>query len=53
MLDSEATLALTNEGFIEVKPHGHGDVYFLMYKNGIVRRMKDLRKKYFFVFLGH
>ena len=31
MLDIKAKLAFDQSNFIETKPHGHGDIHFLMH----------------------
>lgn len=44
--DNSAHIVLENPYEIQLKPHGHGDIHTLMYKNNIIKRLIDLGKRY-------
>lgn len=51
LIDNECHLALKKDKLeIETKPHGHGDIHFLLYNSGLVDKWLSLGKKYFVLF---
>ena len=52
ILDNECHLALQHDKFlIETKPHGHGDIHYLLYQSGKVKKWLDMGKKYMVQFM--
>ena len=52
ILDNEANLALRSDKFLlETKPHGHGDIHYLMYKSNKVNQWIKDGKKYMVQFM--
>ena len=52
ILDNECHLALQKNRFLlETKPHGHGDVHFLLYQSGKVKKWIEEGKKYMVQFM--
>lgn len=35
LIDNSAKLAVNDEGKIQEKPHGHGDIHSLLYESGV------------------
>ena len=51
IMDNECHLALMKDKLlIETKPHGHGDIHYLLYKSGKVNNWISLGKKYLVLF---
>ena len=51
IIDNECHLALVkNKLLIETKPHGHGDIHYLLYKSGKVKNWISQGKKYLVLF---
>ena len=51
LIDNDCHLALKKDKLeIETKPHGHGDIHFLLYQSGLVTKWLSLGKKYFVLF---
>ena len=51
IIDNECHLALMKDKLlIETKPHGHGDIHYLLYKSGKVNNWISLGKKYLVLF---
>ena len=51
IIDNECHLALMKDKLlIETKPHGHGDIHYLLYKSGKVRDWISQGKKYLVLF---
>ena len=47
IIDNDCHLALNKERLlIETKPHGHGDIHYLLYQSGKVKKWIDEGKKY-------
>ena len=52
LLDNECHLSLERDKFlIETKPHGHGDIHYLLYKSGKVKKWSEEGKKYIVQFM--
>ena len=52
ILDNECHLALRKDKFLlETKPHGHGDIHYLLYKTGKAKKWFDEGKKYMIQFM--
>ena len=52
ILDNDCHLALQKNRFLlETKPHGHGDVHFLLYQSGKVKKWIEEGKKYMVQFM--
>ena len=52
ILDNECHLALEEDKFLlETKPHGHGDIHFLLYQSGKVKQWINEGKKYMVQFM--
>ena len=52
LLDNECHLALEKDKFlIETKPHGHGDIHYLLYQSGKVKKWVEEGKKYMVQFM--
>ena len=52
ILDNECHLALEKDKFLlETKPHGHGDIHYLMYKSDKVKQWIKEGKKYMVQFM--
>lgn len=49
LLDVDARIA-AKEGFIETKPHGHGDVHGVLHQHGLSKRWAREGRKWLFVF---
>lgn len=49
LADSEARLAVKDEKLI-MKPHGHGDIHSLLYKDGITKKWEKQGIKYMVFF---
>ena len=51
IIDNDCHLALKKDKFlIETKPHGHGDIHYLLYQSGKVKKWIDEGKKYLVLF---
>lgn len=50
LINNDCHIALTKEGLMETKPHGHGDVHTLLYQNKVVERWIKNGKKYLIFF---
>ena len=51
IIDNECHLALSKDKLlIETKPHGHGDIHYLLYKSGKVKNWISQGKKYLVLF---
>ena len=51
IIDNECHLALMKDKLlVETKPHGHGDIHYLLYKSGKVNNWISLGKKYLVLF---
>ena len=51
IIDNECHLALAKDKLlIETKPHGHGDIHYLLYKSGKVKNWISQGKKYLVLF---
>ena len=46
MIDNSAKLALNDQGTIQVKPHGHGDIHNMLYESGIAAKWRDMGKEW-------
>jgi UDP-sugar pyrophosphorylase len=52
ILDNDCHLALQKEKFLlETKPHGHGDVHYLLYQSGKVKKWIEEGKRYMVQFM--
>ena len=52
ILDNECHLALQKDKFLlETKPHGHGDVHYLLYQSGKVKKWLKEGKRYLVQFM--
>ena len=52
ILDNECHLALREDKFLlQTKPHGHGDIHYLLYKTGKAKQWLDEGKKYMIQFM--
>jgi UDP-sugar pyrophosphorylase len=52
ILDNECHLALREDKFLlQTKPHGHGDIHYLLYKSGKAKQWLDEGKKYMIQFM--
>ena len=52
IIDNECHLALQHDKLlIETKPHGHGDIHYLLYQSGKVKEWLSKGKKYIFQFM--
>ena len=52
ILDNDCHLALRTDKFLlETKPHGHGDIHYLLYKSGKAKKWFDEGKKYMIQFM--
>jgi UDP-sugar pyrophosphorylase len=52
ILDNECHLALRQDKFLlQTKPHGHGDIHYLLYKSGKAKQWLDEGKKYMIQFM--
>ena len=52
ILDNDCHLALRKDKFLlETKPHGHGDIHYLLYKSGKAKKWFDEGKKYMIQFM--
>ena len=52
ILDNECHLALQKDKFLLLtKPHGHGDVHYLLYQSGLAQKWIDEGKKYMIQFM--
>jgi UDP-sugar pyrophosphorylase len=52
ILDNECHLALRKDKFLlETKPHGHGDVHYLLYQSGKVKKWIEEGKRYMVQFM--
>ena len=52
ILDNECHLALEPDKFLlETKPHGHGDIHFLLYQSGKVKEWLEQGKRYMVQFM--
>ena len=52
ILDNECHLALQKDKFLlETKPHGHGDVHYLLYQSGKVKKWLKEGKRYMVQFM--
>jgi UDP-sugar pyrophosphorylase len=51
IIDNDCHLALNKDKLlIETKPHGHGDIHYLLYQSGKVKKWIDDGKKYLVLF---
>lgn len=50
LINNDCHISLTNEGLMETKPHGHGDVHTLLYQNNVVEKWIKEGKKYLIFF---
>jgi UDP-sugar pyrophosphorylase len=48
--DSDGSLAISAEGNLDMKPHGHGDVHGLLLQTGLAQRWKSQGRKWVFFF---
>ena len=46
MIDNNAKLAVNEDGEIQKKPHGHGDIHNMLYESGIAAKWRDLGKEW-------
>ena len=46
LIDNSAKLAVNDQGDIQVKPHGHGDIHNLLFESGIAAKWQDLGKEW-------
>lgn len=46
LLDNDGHFALEQDGLIETKPHGHGDVHTLLHSHGVVQRWEQEGRKW-------
>ena len=46
LIDNSAKLAINEQGNIQEKPHGHGDIHSLLYESGIAAKWRDLGKQW-------
>ena len=52
ILDNDCHLALQNDKFLLLtKPHGHGDIHYLLYQSGLVQKWINEGKKYMIQFM--
>ena len=52
ILDNDCHLALRTDKFLLLtKPHGHGDIHYLLHKSGLARKWCDEGKKYMIQFM--
>ena len=52
ILDNDCHLALQKDKFLLLtKPHGHGDIHFLLYQSGLAQKWLDEGKKYMIQFM--
>ena len=52
ILDNDCHLALQKDKFLlETKPHGHGDVHYLLYQSGKVKKWLEEGKRYMVQFM--
>ena len=52
ILDNDCHLALRKDKFLlETKPHGHGDIHYLLYKSGKAKKWFEEGKKYMIQFM--
>ena len=53
ILDNDCHLALENNKLlIETKPHGHGDIHYLLYQSGKAKQWIDEGKRYMVQFMA-
>ena len=48
--DSNGSLAINDEGAVEFKPHGHGDVHTLLHTTGTAKKFQEMGKKWLLFF---
>ena len=52
ILDNDCHLALQNDKFLLLtKPHGHGDIHYLLYQSGLVQKWINEGRKYMIQFM--
>ena len=52
ILDNDCHLALQNDKFLLLtKPHGHGDIHYLLYQSGLAQKWINEGKKYMIQFM--
>ena len=52
ILDNECHLALEKDKFLlQTKPHGHGDIHYLLYQSGLAQKWIDEGRKYMIQFM--
>ena len=52
ILDNDCHLALQKDHFLLLtKPHGHGDIHYLLYQSGLAKKWLDEGKKYMIQFM--
>ena len=52
ILDNDCHLALQKDKFLLLtKPHGHGDIHYLLYRSGLAQKWLDGGKKYMIQFM--
>ena len=52
ILDNDCHLALQNDKFLLLtKPHGHGDIHYLLYQSGLAKKWINEGKKYMIQFM--
>jgi UDP-sugar pyrophosphorylase len=52
IIDNECHLALQKDKFLLLtKPHGHGDIHYLLYQSGLAQKWIDEGKKYMIQFM--
>ena len=52
ILDNDCHLALQKDKFLLLtKPHGHGDIHYLLYQSGLAQKWLDEGKKYMIQFM--
>ena len=52
ILDNECHLSLQKDKFLlQTKPHGHGDIHYLLYQSGLAKKWVDEGRKYMIQFM--
>ena len=52
ILDNECHLSLQKDKFLlQTKPHGHGDIHYLLYQSGLAKKWIDEGRKYMIQFM--
>jgi len=50
LMDSDARISLGDEGSVDTKPHGHGDVHTLLHTTGLAKKWLDAGKTHVLLF---